>query len=52
MATEAEKAKRVSFTMRKEYMSMLSDLAEKNLTTVSAEIRRLIKDEWDRTRKN
>ena len=42
------KAKRVYFSMRPEFVDMISEIAEKNLTTVSEEVRRLIKDEYDK----
>ena len=49
MATEAEKLKRVSFTMRPEYIRKLSVLAENNSgASLSHEIRRLIDEEWER----
>jgi len=49
MKTEAEKMKRISFTMHKRFVSMLSDLAETNSgASMSHEVRRLIEDEWKR----
>lgn len=49
MATEAEKLKRVSFTMRPEYIRKLSVLAENNSgASLSHEVRRLIDEEWKR----
>ena len=45
MKTEAEKLKRISFTMHPRFVRMLSELAEKNSgATMSYEVRRLIED--------
>ena len=47
--TNAEKLKRVSFTMHPRFVQMLSTLAEKNSgTTMSHEIRRLIENEYNK----
>jgi len=52
MKTKAQKLKRVSFTMRPEYVEKLVMLAEKNSgASLSHEVRRLIDEEWKR-RKN
>lgn len=50
MKTEAEKLKRVSFTMQPKFLVMLSALAEKNAgsTTLSHAVRRLIEDAYKR----
>lgn len=48
-STEAQKLKRISFTMHPRFVEMLSALAEKNSgATMSHEIRRLIEDEHNR----
>lgn len=49
MKTEAQKLKRISFTMHPEYIKMLSDLARKNSgTSMSHEVRRLINEKWNK----
>ncbi len=49
MKTDAEKLKRISFTMHPKYVRMLSDLAETNAgSTMSHAVRRLIQDEWNK----
>ena len=49
MKTEAEKLKRISFTMHPRFVKMLSALAEKNSgATMSYEVRRLIENEYKR----
>lgn len=45
-------SKAVTFTLNEETLSMLSELAEKNSNSQSYEVRRLIKNEYDKTRGN
>ena len=47
-----KKSKAVTFTLNDETLSMLSELAEKNSNSQSYEVRRLIKDEYNRQRQN
>jgi len=45
---KSKKSKAVTFTLNEETLTMLSELAEKNSNSQSYEVRRLIKDEYNR----
>lgn len=48
--TKKKNSKAVTFTLNDETLSMLSELAEINSNSQSYEVRRLIKDEYNRTK--
>ena len=47
-----KKSKAVTFTLNDETLSMLSEKDKKNSNSQSYEVRRLIKDEYNRQRQN
>ena len=46
--TNKKKSKAVTFTLNDETLKMLAELAEKNSNSQSYEVRRLIKDEYNK----